>query len=75
MNSFYYIIQKILNNKSVIYDYDFTENYQTNMEIIFNDELDKYEKERPLVKVLFSIYIHRFKPSIHIKKYNLYGTF
>lgn len=65
MNSFYYIIQKILNNKSVIYD--FTENYQTNMEIIFNDELDKYEKERPLVKVLFSIYIHRFKPSAHIK--------
>lgn len=58
MDAFYYILQKIINNTTNIYDFKEHTNTQQIMEtIIFKNELDDCEEEHSLIKIFFSIYI------------------
>ena len=45
MDTFYYILQKIINNTTDIYDFREQTNSQKNLEIIVKNQLDECEEE------------------------------
>jgi len=68
MDTFYYILQKIINNTTNIYDFREQTNSQKNLEIIFKNQLDECEEEHSLVKIFFPFYIKNLLSSKNLNK-------